>query len=591
MTVISRQFFALDQWVCGIVLAGIMMIAYEFYPTGSAVELEMPGDTRDRLTFEDLKNPTPGEIGLVHNGYFVAVGEQAAAHHELVGTLEVTGEGALTDRTGWPNFEATFFTHKGRLVPTERDIIHSDFGDWSVILSEGRVWSEPGDEGWSRASFPFVLTDHPWNVSHNGIATFLYNDTQVSRLRVQITQESNVSNHFDTWGVLALDYSPSQLPELAQLEADFELDLAGRIPVRPWSDYDFPAGSIPEAGFEGVAQNVTTSALLIDGTLYASPCRTRYGDYPYCAEMRHGIFSSSKTAVAALSLFWLAQEYGEDVYAAKIADYLDVTASHDGWDNVTFSHTLNMMTGVGGAAPERDYDEYVFEDDDRPSLYVPFSKAQGKDEKLNAVFGEANYDWGPGEVGRYNSRQTFVLSAAMDAFLKHQEGPDANIWDRVTESVLQPMGITVAPVQHTREADGSRGVPLAGWGYFPTLGEITKIAQLFRDNGVFQGRQLIDATYLHPNIIETDAPGYTMKWENAHGDYQYDMSFWYTPFVTKSGCRVMYAEMMGVGGNIISILPNGMIGVRMGDGEDFAEGTWDTDNMAIVANNLSPFCG
>ena len=36
-----------------------------------------------------------------------------------------------------------------------------------------------------------------------------------------------------------------------------------------------------------------------------------------------------------------------EIFDYKIRDYLDVTASHAGWEQVTFADALNMVTGVG----------------------------------------------------------------------------------------------------------------------------------------------------------------------------------------------------------------------------------------------------
>jgi hypothetical protein len=80
---------------------------------------------------------------------------------------------------------AAFFTEGEYLVPVVRDLVpHSIF-----ILSPGRVWLEAGDGGMSRASFPFVLTNPHNNATHNGVATFLYDDTRVSAFRFQVVWE------------------------------------------------------------------------------------------------------------------------------------------------------------------------------------------------------------------------------------------------------------------------------------------------------------------------------------------------------------------------------------------------------------------
>ena len=78
---------------------------------------------------------------------------------------------------------------------------------------------------------------------------------------------------------------------------------------------------------------------IIDDVVYARACRTRYGDYPYCAQMRHGVYSASKSLGAMLAMLRLAQKYGDEIFDLKIKDYVDIASNHDGWNNVTFGET------------------------------------------------------------------------------------------------------------------------------------------------------------------------------------------------------------------------------------------------------------
>ena len=105
-------------------------------------------------------------------------------------------------------FAAAFFTHGDYLVPVVRTIVWSSDGRFGLILSPGRVWSEPGDQGMSRASFPFVLVNPIDNSTHNGLASFVFDDTRVSHLRVQITQETARWSRDDYWGQVPLTYTP-----------------------------------------------------------------------------------------------------------------------------------------------------------------------------------------------------------------------------------------------------------------------------------------------------------------------------------------------------------------------------------------------
>ena len=59
------------------------------------------------------------------------------------------------------------------------------------------------------------------------------------------------------------------------------------------------------------------------------------------------MWSVTKTAAGMLTLMRLAQKYGDEILDYRIRDYLDVTATHDGWDGVTFRHAMSMATGIG----------------------------------------------------------------------------------------------------------------------------------------------------------------------------------------------------------------------------------------------------
>ncbi len=79
-------------------------------------------------------------------------------------------------------------------------------------------------------------------------------------------------------------------------------------------------------------------------------------------------------------------------------------------------------------------------------------------------------------------------------------------------------------------------------------------------------------------------------WLGEYGRYRYGVSFWYMPFESESECRVWIPEMMGYGGNIVSLLPNGMTAIRLADAYDGSPGQYDAEGMARVANHLVPFC-
>ena len=109
------------------------------------------------------------------------------------------------------------------------------------MVGPGRTWSEPGDNGFSRASFPFALTSTIENETYNGLATFLFDETAVSRLRYQIVRQ--LTPYFiKTWFVAAghekVTYRPGTIANPQAVRRAFEQELADRTPMREWSELD-----------------------------------------------------------------------------------------------------------------------------------------------------------------------------------------------------------------------------------------------------------------------------------------------------------------------------------------------------------------
>ena len=196
-----------------------------------AVAVEPPDEERDRLTVASLiqKGESPE---LIHNAYFAPIGEGRAAHHEFAGTLlfppsrmEMSYTSAMWQQW-FPAVSVSFFSHRGYLIPLEPDIVRDQLGEtsWGIVFSPGRVWSEAADGDWSRASFPFVLTGPSYNDSHNGIATFVYREGKISRLRFQIVKESANWNRFVAWGEIEPQLTPLVLQDRERLVAEFETE-------------------------------------------------------------------------------------------------------------------------------------------------------------------------------------------------------------------------------------------------------------------------------------------------------------------------------------------------------------------------------
>lgn len=552
-------------------------------------------DTRGELGAANLLQAGAEATPPIENHFYMPVGAALPALHRLRGELRVAEgpmHGTTVDsnfgQTGlrwFPGFTAEFFVAGEYLVPLQRGIleragIHSH---WRVILSPGRVWSETGDGGWSRASLPFVLVSDDTNEAHNGLATFLYDDTRTSALQFQIAQETAAWNRNDFWGRLPLAYAAGAVADEAARQAEFEAEIAALTPIRDWSQlstgHDAVLWNTFTRGLD--SDDVSASGIVSDGAIYMEPCATRLGAYPYCAFMRHGAFSVTKSMGAALTLLRLAQKYGDEILDLPIRDYVAITAQHPGWEGVRFIDVIDMASGVGGANPDRDAID-PFADENAVNLGA-WSSVASQDSKLDAVFQQQDYAWGPGEVFRYNTTQTFVLAVAMQELVTRLEGPGTRLWDVMMREVFEPIGIRHFPMMHTIEAGAAPGVPLMGIGLYPTVDDVAKIATLLQNGGRHAGVQLLSARGLDAALFRS-GHGLPTGELTAAGAQLYSISFWSLPH-RLGRCVEQLPYMDGYGGNFVLLLPNGMTAFRFADA-----GNYDVEALSEVAALISPWC-
>jgi len=552
---------------------------------------------RDKIMADDLMGDVYIGDGPVINDYFMPFGNAEPALHEFSGSLTIAPSKmsyrpirASQNSISFPELKLHFITYQDHLVPIERNkLLKNDKSTWYIVLAPGRIWSETGDKGYSRASFPFTLVDYKLSQTHNGLATFLFDDKHVSALRFQIVQESAPNEKFDAWGQTEMKYVPSPLSDRDTLIQQFATELAKQTPIHSWAELEKTYDPAILDSLDGIRiqENVTLSGLIIDDIVYARPCRTRYGDYPYCNQMRQGFYSISKSFGAMLSMLRLAQKFGDSIFDLKIKDYVDIDCNHQGWDDVTFGDALNMATGIGDIEPRR-VTHYV--DEDSAVIMKIFLAAKSTKEKLKLIATIGNYPWGPGEVFRYRSIDAFVLAVAMDQFVKSQEGPNVNLWDIITREVFQPIGITHLPVLHTTEPDGKPGVPKLGLGMLPNLDDLVKLVDLIQEGGRHEGVQILNATKLDEAFNLDRLHGLPTGWLFDDGEVNYHMSLWQHPYKAQNGCFVRIPAMSGYGGTYVIFMPNNITAFRFADGLDNDPATYDSSGLRKVADYIRPLC-
>lgn len=582
------------------VVAGLSLVAYSHFSQAADTGLEPPTATREHLTVETLTAPEAEDLIPLHYGHFMPLQGSGSAFHDISGQLifpatalsDTYGRGhQRTRQASLPAFSVGIFSNNGLLIPAEQNIIRSDSSSpWDIILSSGKVWSEPGDSGWSRASLPFTLVGKKWSGSRNGVATFVFNEQTISNVRIQIAQEAVPNSHFDLWAQISATFAVGTVANREQIVRMVEDSRSARIPVRPWSDLEAEHDAAVTGEFDhlSIRPNITVSGLLVDGVFYRKECRTRFGPYPYCDEMRHAVYSQTKTLGALIAMLRLAEVYGPEVWDERISDYVTVPTKHQGWNKVTFRHALNMTTGIGDIVPLQ-VDEYV--DTDFTPLSMRVGGATTVKEKLAYMGGFDEYPWEPGDVFRYRTTDTTILAIAMDRLIKSRKGENAGVLGMLDTDVFQSLNLGPVPIIETRERDQARRAPLLGLGMLPTVDQTLRLTQLLQRGGTWNGQQILHKELTEEAVNHSTEIGLPTGWRYREGgEAFYHMSLWRTPHATPRGCTAYLPILAGYGGNYTILLPGDGIALRFADGDDNASGTWDSFTMRKLADSIKPFC-
>ncbi len=532
---------------------------------------------------------------LIDYQYFAPPANADAAVHAFNGRLTVgeTRSRRTSGRGGYfPAFTADFITVNGDLVPVNQGLMRPNPRRVpNIVLSPGKVWSEAGDQGFSRAAIPFVLGVDRENQARNGVATFVFDESRVSRVFFQVAQETAPNREDDLWGVAEASYVPGTPADADRVRKRHLRYLATRLPVQSWGKHASEGGYARPDEFNRslAASAISQTALVIDGVVYAQPPVTREGRYPFPREMRHAAYSITKSAGAAIALLRLAEKFGAEVFDAFVTDYVKAPTRHSGWNGVTFGQLLSMTAGVGNNSPRADIiDTFADENDMSNPNWVRFFLRPDASAKLNAAFSYRNYPWSSGQIVRYNTTHSFVLATAMENFLQQMSGTEANLWTMLKNEVFDPLGIEDIPVMRSLSGDGQPSTPILGFGMYLNINDTAKIAELLQSDGQHAGRQILHKEKTREALRKAAATAYptdgTAYFGSSALPVNYLYGFWGFE-VDTGGCRANVTYMEGAGGSFVVLLPNGVSAIRYADAN-----VMDPGALASAASQIRPLC-
>lgn len=537
---------------------------------------------RDVLTVDELLK---GETQpLIDMSYFSKPNWATNAKYPLSGSITLEGtelnypkeKEHYPKEKFFPKLQLDFISHNGELIPQQKEQISTRYQHnyfWDVFVGTGKIWYEENDGLWNRASFPLTLTDRWIGTARNCVATFVYKPDSISNVCLQCSQETadiDDKGIANIYGLLPANYQAKQFADSMQIIEQHNLFESKKLPVRPLSEIDLD-NEVADFFEKEIVTNAPTSlgAVLMDDKLYLHPPKTRHGLYPYPDDMRHGLYSVTKSMAGALVLMYFEERYDEDVFNKLISDYVPALADHIGWKDVTFSQTLNMVTGTEGSeAPEH--------------LLNTLIVAETAEEAISNIAKLGNTPALPGQKFNYASTNLFVLSYALQNYVEEKEGAKVNYWDLVHENVLVPINAEHFTVLRTLEEDETEAIPILAYGALPTIDEAAKIALLFANEGGFEGKQILNKERVKEVFGKTGWNGYSTNNDIRGSKYQH--SFW-SKEIKNRNCKVKATYMLGFGENYVVFLPSKVIIFRFLDEHDL-----NIDNLIKAVEDIKSSC-
>ena len=508
-----------------------------------------------------------------------------------------------------PAFSYRFVQSGSHLIPAMQGLTITGSPAWNYIIGPGRVWRENGDDGYMRASLPFALVQRNQNCVHNGAMTFLFSEKKsprVSNVYYQITQETCYPMKFDLWGIAEATYEPAAAPDSAELKEKHRAEMLNRLPRKPFAalSSDAPGSGIDLSVLIKAYRrpgDITAYGLVFNGINYTSGCPTRSGEYAFCEDMPLPSYSIAKSAFAGVALMRLGQLYGEAVYGELIRDHVPQRFIRGDWSATTFGNASDMATG--------NYNLDGYEADENSPVNDTFLVDKSYEAKLADAFAFSSNVAPPGTKWVYQSAATYILTQAMNSYLKQRKGADADIFDLVRDDVFAPLHVNSGGMTTIRTDNSPAGAPTGYYGLFFSRDDVAKIGSfLNNDGGVIDGVQVLEPDRLKESLFRSDnaadvgvpilggsagsalgPPKLGSGAAAGPNSRRYGHGFWgkhFTPVeFPEYQCDFWVTLMAGYGGNIVVLLPNRSTLYVFSDGREFP---W-VDFVREISK-LAPMC-
>jgi CubicO group peptidase (beta-lactamase class C family) len=273
----------------------------------------------------------------------------------------------------------------------------------------------------------------------------------------------------------------------------------------------------------------------------------------------HLMNSTSKSFVSALTGIAIEQGYisGINTPFYQLFDYSD----YDNWSNqkeaVTLKNVLTMRLGL-------EWDEWT----------SPYSEE--KNSLTNLVQNNSDYIKAlldlpmtsePGSKYAYNTAASMALGRAVEV------ASNIPLADFAKMYLFEPMQIDSAQWLFT-----PTNTPNTGSGLFLKTRDMAKFGQLYLDNGVWNGIQIINPEWVNASLEKQ----VELNWNYTNG---YGLQWWLGNFQT-NGKSIPFYSSRGYGGQFIIIVPDYDLVVAF-TGQNYENGLYDSP-FSLVEEYIIP---
>jgi len=170
----------------------------------------------------------------------------------------------------------------------------------------------------------------------------------------------------------------------------------------------------------------------------------------------------------------------------------------------------------------------------------------------------------------YQSSATFLVTQAMNAYLKKKQGADADLFRMWINDVAKPLNTSRGFWSTIRTDDSETGGPAGYYGLFWATDDVAKFTTMLnRGDGIIGRDHALDARALQASLFRSGSNGLEIPGAPLYGreDAPVPSTWYYTnAFWGKHVTRAEYPEvkcdfwvsmMFGYGGVVIAMFPNG----------------------------------